>query len=109
MSQRGVLTGGFTTEYSGMQFALLFLAEYANSVAVGLLGSSLFLGGYHTGLGDAFGNLIWPLLPGVLVSKAAIMFLVLVYCASRTSRTTPTCATESTPAMVVLPKLREGQ
>ncbi len=73
------LTGGFTTEYSGMQFALFFLAEYANSIAVGLLGASFFLGGYHTGLGEAFDNLIWPLLPGVLVSKAAILFLVFVW------------------------------
>src|SRR5919202_2648499 len=73
------LTGGFTTEYSGMQFALFFLAEYANSIAVGLLASSLFLGGYHTGLGDAFDNLIWPLLPGVLITKAAIIFLVFVW------------------------------
>jgi NADH-quinone oxidoreductase subunit H len=73
------LTGGFTTEYSGMQFALFFLAEYANSIAVGLLASTLFLGGYHTGLGDAFDNLIWPLLPGVLITKAAIIFLVLVW------------------------------
>lgn len=73
------LTGGFTTEYSGMQFALFFLAEYANSIAVGLLASSLFLGGYHTGLGDAFDNLIWPLLPGVLVTKAAVIFLVFVW------------------------------
>jgi NADH-quinone oxidoreductase subunit H len=73
------LTGGFTTEYSGMQFALFFLAEYANSIAVGLLASSLFLGGYHTGLGDAFDNLIWPLLPGVLITKAAVIFLVFVW------------------------------
>jgi NADH-quinone oxidoreductase subunit H len=73
------LTGGFTTEYSGMQFALFFLAEYANSIAVGVLASSLFLGGYHTGLGDAFDNLIWPLLPGVLVTKAAIIFLIFVW------------------------------
>src|SRR5438270_4540962 len=48
------LTGGFTTEYSGMQFALFFLAEYANSLAVGLLASTLFLGRYHPGLGHAF-------------------------------------------------------
>jgi NADH-quinone oxidoreductase subunit H len=73
------LTGGFTTEYSGMQFALFFLAEYANSIAIGLLGSALFLGGYHTGLGDAFDNLIWPLLPGVLVTKAAVVFLIFVW------------------------------
>jgi NADH-quinone oxidoreductase subunit H len=73
------LTGGFTTEYSGMQFALFFLAEYANSIAVGLLASSLFLGGYHTGLGYDFDNLIWPLLPGVLITKAAIIFLVFVW------------------------------
>ncbi|MDQ3809864.1 MAG: NADH-quinone oxidoreductase subunit H [Chloroflexota bacterium] len=73
------LTGGFTTEYSGMQFSLFFLAEYANSIAAGLLGSALFLGGYHTGLGYEFDNLIWPLLPGVLVSKAAVIFLIFVW------------------------------
>jgi NADH-quinone oxidoreductase subunit H len=73
------LTGGFTTEYSGMQFALFFLAEYANSIAIGLLASTLFLGGYHTGLGDAFDNAIWILLPGVLVTKAAIIFLIFVW------------------------------
>jgi NADH-quinone oxidoreductase subunit H len=73
------LTGGFTTEYSGMQFALFFLAEYGNSVVVGLLASTLFLGGYHTGLGEAFDNLIWPLLPGVLVSKAVVIFLIFVW------------------------------
>src|SRR5260370_22997108 len=62
-----------------MQFSLFFLAEYANAIALGLLGLALFLGGYHTGLGDAFDNLIWPLLPSVLITKAATIFLIFVW------------------------------
>lgn len=73
------LVAGFQTEYSGMQWALFMLAEYSNSIAVGLLGSALFLGGYHTGLGDWFDNLIWPFLPGVIMTKAAVIFLVFVW------------------------------
>lgn len=73
------LVGGFQTEYSGMQWALFMLAEYANSIVVGLVASTLFLGGYHTGLGDAFDSLIWPFLPGVLITKAAAIFLLFVW------------------------------
>ena len=52
------LVSGFHTEYSGMKFAMFFLAEYANMFAVSAIISALFFGGYHSPigyLGDLFG------------------------------------------------------
>ena len=42
------LVGGFHTEYSGMRYALLMLAEYGMMLLVSLLGAVLFLGSWNT-------------------------------------------------------------
>ncbi|MBA3722206.1 MAG: NADH-quinone oxidoreductase subunit NuoH [Parachlamydiaceae bacterium] len=41
------LTGGYHTEYGGMKFAIFFMAEYINILAVSSIAVTLFFGGWH--------------------------------------------------------------
>lgn len=65
------LVAGYHTEYSGMRFALFFLAEYANMFTVSAIATALFLGGWHTGIPGL-------VLPGPLIFIGKAMSLVFV-------------------------------
>lgn len=47
------IVAGFHVEYSGMAFALFFLAEYASMILISTLTALLFLGGWLSPFGDA--------------------------------------------------------
>jgi NADH-quinone oxidoreductase subunit H len=41
------LVAGFHTEYSGMKFAMFYLVEYAEAIAISAIVTTLFLGGWR--------------------------------------------------------------
>jgi len=53
------LVGGFHTEYSGMKFALFYMAEFLGAFAISALAATLFLGGWR---GPWLPGWIWMLL-----------------------------------------------
>ena len=71
---------GFHTEYSGMRFAMFFLAEYINIFSMSAIGATLFLGGWN---GPTFEGsvpaIVSAVLPTVwfLIKTYAIVFIFL--------------------------------
>jgi NADH-quinone oxidoreductase subunit H len=67
------IVGGFHTEYSGMRFAMFFLAEYVNIFSMSAIAVTLFLGGWN---GPTFDGSVPGWVSGVLPT---VYFLVKTY------------------------------
>ena len=65
------LVAGYHTEYSGMRFALFFLAEYTNIFIVSAIAATFFLGGYQ---GPILPGIVWFLLKSYLLVFVIMWF-----------------------------------
>ena len=66
------IVAGFHVEYSGMAFAVFFLAEYANMILVSMLAALMFLGGWLSPVPFIADSFVW-----LLAKVAFLLFLFL--------------------------------
>jgi NADH-quinone oxidoreductase subunit H len=74
------IVAGFHVEYSGMAFAVFFLAEYANMILISALCALLFFGGWLSPLPQTWADGVFPLDDGfhwLLLKTFVFMFLLL--------------------------------
>jgi NADH-quinone oxidoreductase subunit H len=75
------IVAGFHVEYSGMAFAVFYLAEYANMILVSALAALIFLGGWLSPFeGIPFVEQVFAWVPGIvwlLLKVAVLLFLFL--------------------------------
>lgn len=71
MEAESELVAGFNTEYSGMKFALFFLAEFAAAFTVSAIIVTLFLGGYHPPL-----DILGGQLKGIALSAVSLIWFL---------------------------------
>lgn len=74
------IVAGFHVEYSGMGFAVFFLAEYANMILVAALASIFFLGGWLSPFeGIPVLSSLFAWVPGIAWFVAKVFFFLLLY------------------------------
>lgn len=74
------IVAGFHVEYSGMGFALFFLAEYANMILVSGVITVLFLGGYLSPFQGIPGlEQMFAWVPGIIWMVSKMAFFIFLY------------------------------
>jgi len=73
------IVAGFHVEYSGMTFAVFFLAEYANMILISALSALLFLGGWLSPFQGTFLEPYFDWVPGIIWLVAKTFFFMFLF------------------------------
>jgi NADH-quinone oxidoreductase subunit H len=77
------LTAGYHSEYSGMKFALFFMAEYQKMIVICMIAATLYFGGYREFwfLKDTFLSVdrFWFLGPIYLLLKVVVLLFFMIW------------------------------
>ncbi len=73
------IVAGFHIEYSGMLFAVFFLAEYANMILVSALAAVMFLGGWLSPFQGTFLEGMFSWVPGIIWFFIKISFFLFLF------------------------------
>src|SRR5215208_6403440 len=77
------LTAGYHSEYSGMKFALFFMAEYQKMIVISMIAATLFFGGYREFWflqGTIFSvDRFWWLGPIYMLVKVVVLLLFMIW------------------------------
>ena len=73
------IVAGFHVEYSGMAFAMFFLAEYMNLILISILSSIMFFGGWLSPFQGTFLNTYFTFVPGFVWLSLKTMIFIFIF------------------------------
>jgi len=73
------IVAGFHVEYSGVAFAMFFLAEYMNLILISILASIMFFGGWLSPLEGTFLDSYFDWIPGFIWLSIKTIFFIFVF------------------------------
>jgi len=73
------IVAGFHVEYSGVAFAMFFLAEYMNIILISILVSIMFFGGWLSPFENSFLEIYFTWIPGFVWISIKTLFFIFLF------------------------------
>ena len=73
------IVAGFHVEYSGVAFAMFFLAEYMNIILISILVTIMFFGGWLSPFENSFLEIYFTWIPGFIWISVKTLFFIFLF------------------------------